>query len=54
MARKDFIRTHIISKKISVKFFADESDMVQVRTIMFDEGPGLTFPLAEVEGGFHL
>ncbi len=30
MAKKDFIRTQIISKKISTKFFADKSDIVQV------------------------
>lgn len=30
MAKKDFIRTQIISKKISTKFFADTSDIVQV------------------------
>ena len=30
MAKKDYIRTQIISKKINVKFFADESDLVQV------------------------
>ena len=29
LAKKDFIRTQIISKKINVKFFADESDLVQ-------------------------
>ena len=33
LARKDFIRTQIISKKISIKFFstAEESDTIQVR-----------------------
>ena len=31
LARKDYIRTQIISKKISIKFFASESDTVQVR-----------------------
>lgn len=30
LAKKDFIRTQIISKKISVKFFTDKSDLVQV------------------------
>lgn len=30
LAKKDYIRTQIISKKISIKFFADESDLVQV------------------------
>ena len=30
LAKKDFIRTQIISKKISVKYFTDESDLVQV------------------------
>ena len=30
MTKKDFIRTQIISKKISVKFFTDKSDLVQV------------------------
>ena len=33
LARKDYIRTQIISKKISIKFFSStpESDIVQVR-----------------------
>ena len=31
LAKKDFIRTQIISKKISLKYFTDESDLVQVR-----------------------
>ena len=30
LATKDFIRTQIISKKISTKFFASETDQVQV------------------------
>ncbi len=30
LARKDYIRTQIISKKISTKFFFSESDLVQV------------------------
>ena len=30
MAKKDYIRTQIISKKISTKFFADENDVQQV------------------------
>lgn len=30
IAKKDFVRTQIISKKINVKFFADESDLIQV------------------------
>lgn len=30
LAKKDYIRTQIISKKISIKFFAAESDLVQV------------------------
>lgn len=33
MAKSDFIRTQIISKKISTKFFADKSDIVQVRNM---------------------
>lgn len=32
LAKKDYIRTQIISKKINIKFFAAESDLVQVRT----------------------
>ena len=30
LARKDYIRTQIISKKISTKFFVSDSDLVQV------------------------
>ena len=30
LATKDFIRTQIISKKISTKYFANETDQVQV------------------------
>ncbi len=30
LAKKDYIRTQIISKKISTKFFADENDVQQV------------------------
>ena len=30
LAKKDYIRTQIISKKINIKFFAAESDLVQV------------------------
>ena len=40
LAKKDFIRTQIISKKISTKFFFNESDLVQVSghptTLLFD------------------
>lgn len=31
LAKKDYIRTQIISKKINIKFFAAETDLVQVR-----------------------
>ena len=31
LARKDYIRTQIISKKISIKFFASDTDIVQVK-----------------------
>ena len=31
LARKDYIRTQIISKKISIKFFASDTDVVQVK-----------------------
>ena len=30
LATKDFIRTQIISKKISIKYFVAETDQVQV------------------------
>ncbi len=30
LAKKDYIRTQIISKKINIKYFAAESDLVQV------------------------
>ena len=30
LAKKDYIRTQIISKKISIKYFASEADLVQV------------------------
>jgi 26S proteasome regulatory subunit N5 len=30
LATKDFIKTQIISKKISTKFFSNETDQVQV------------------------
>ena len=33
LARKDYIRTQIISKKISKKFFIGESDVVQVSRV---------------------
>lgn len=33
LAKKDYIRTQIISKKISTKFFTDTNDTVQVTTV---------------------
>lgn len=33
LAKKDFIRTQIISKKISVKFFEDEKEQVGADSI---------------------
>ena len=33
LARKDYIRTQIISKKISKKFFIADSDVVQVSRV---------------------
>lgn len=33
LANKDHIRTQIISRKINIKFFQDESDLVQVNFI---------------------
>ena len=35
LATKDFIRTQIISKKISTKFFITETDQVQVMSILW-------------------
>ena len=34
LAKKDFIRTQIISKKISTKFFISDTDVVQVRVVI--------------------
>ena len=35
LAKKDFIRTQIISKKISTKFFFSDTDVVQVRVVIW-------------------
>ena len=35
LATKDFIKTQIISKKISTKFFFNETDQVQVTGFVF-------------------
>ena len=34
LAKKDFIRTQIISKKISTKFFFSDTDVVQVIVVI--------------------
>ena len=34
LAKKDFIRTQIISKKISTKFFFSDTDVVQVMVVI--------------------
>lgn len=35
LARKDYVRAQIISRKISVKFFEDESNQIQVLKLKY-------------------